>query len=97
MPCCWLFIVHASWGVYEARAFWSTYGLCFVEISLAGMLLYLARNHETWRGDLVFVVHYLFWILVIGERSGPIGVASVVFSAVFPCSGIAWIHAAENR
>jgi hypothetical protein len=47
------------------------------------MLLYLARNQETWRGDLVFVVHYLFWILVIGARSGPIGVASVVFPPFF--------------
>ncbi len=93
VPGCWLYIVHATWSIYDHGTFWGTYGYVFVvEIAVVSGILYLVRNQPIWRGTLIFVLHYVFWVLVMGERSGPTTNIALVLSIVFPCSGLAWLR-----
>jgi len=96
VPISWLYIVYASWSIYDPGTFWGTYGYISVaEIAVAGGLLYFVRNQAIWRGSLVFALHYVFWVLVIGDlgvRSGPATSIATVLFPVFPCSGFAWLR-----
>ncbi len=93
VPVCWLYIVHATWNTYDGGTFWGTYGYVSVlELAVAGGLLCLVRNQAIWLGSFVFVLHYTFWVLVMGKRSFMPVLASGPLSLVFLCAGIAWLR-----
>lgn len=97
VPGCWLYIVHATWGVYDSGTFWDSYGcVSALEIILASGLLYLVRSQSAWWSAFVFGLHFIFWVLVIGTRDygnfiAPI-LVSMPLSLVFLLSGIAWLR-----
>lgn len=94
VPSCWLYIVKVTGvGLAEPQTFWKGYGAVFlIETATIGGILYLVRKGPIWLGALVFVFHYIFWVLVIGVRSGPVTITAMVLSLVFPCSGFAWLR-----
>jgi hypothetical protein len=92
VPAFWLYIVHATWSVYDPGTFWRTYGYVSVlEIAATGGILYLVRRGAVRWGILAFALHYIFWVFVMGQRSGVPVVLSIPLSLVFPCSGFAWL------
>jgi hypothetical protein len=92
VPACWLYIVQATWSIYDTGTVWGNYGYMFVlEIAVVGVALYFARGRAPLWGILAFLLHYIFWVFVIGRRSGPSTFGSILISVVFPCSGIAWL------
>lgn len=97
VPGCWLYIVRATWPAFEAGSFWGTYGyISVLEMAVASGLVYLVRKQATWRGTLVFALHFVFWlvlVLVVGHGNflAPIAV-SIPLSLVFPCSGFVWLR-----
>jgi hypothetical protein len=97
VPGCWLYIVHATWSIYDPGTFWGTYGyISVLEIAVAGGVLYLVRGGAVGWGILAFALHYIFWVLVIGERSAAPVLVSIPLSLVFPCSGLAWFFYARQ-
>lgn len=92
VPACWLYIVHATWSVYDPGTFWGTYGAVFaLEVAISSGLLYFVRNQAIWRGTLIFALHYIFLVIVMGQRSGVPVVVAMPLSLVVPCSGFAWL------
>jgi hypothetical protein len=93
VPGCWLYIVHATWGVYDQGTFWQSYGfVSALEIAAVGLLLYFVRRRSMRWSILAFALHYIFWIVAMGGRSGVPVVVSIPLSLVFPCSGVAWMR-----
>lgn len=96
VPACWLYIVHATWSIYEPISF-ATYGsVSVLEIAVAGGLLYVLRNEPIGYGGTVCVFHYIFWmILMLGPMlNSPVGLP---LSLVFPWSEIAWLRFARMQ
>lgn len=94
VPSCWLYIVKVTGaGLVEPQTFWKSYGAVFlIETATIGGILYLVRKGPVWAGTIVFIFHYIFWVFVMGGRSGPVTTTAMVFSLVFPCSGFAWLR-----
>jgi hypothetical protein len=94
VPGLWLYIVHATWQPSETDTFWGTYGYIFIfETALAGVFIF-PRNQAVWRSSIVFVAHYIFWIVFVireGNVIAPI-VMSIPLSLVFPFAGYAWLR-----
>ena len=96
VPCCWLYIVHATWGFRDSLSFAGYGTTCFLELVIAGGLIYFFRDRALWYGTVVFTLHYAVWIVVIGERDygtfiAPV-LASLPLSIVFPLSGFVWLR-----
>lgn len=97
LPGCWLYIVYVTWGLDDPLPFWDTYGsISVLEIAIAAGFLYLVRDQAIWCGILVFSLHYIFWVLVIGGRDYGAFIApvtmSIPLSVVFPISGFVWLR-----
>jgi hypothetical protein len=93
VPGCWLYITHATWSVYDPGILSTAYGSAFaLEVAIAGGILYLVRHQAIWCGTLVFALHYIFWVLLMGVRSSAPVIVSIPLSVVFPCAGFAWLR-----
>lgn len=92
VPVSWLYIVHATWSIYEPKSFGLSYGYAAVlELIVVGALVYLVRNQPIWWGAIVFAIHYISWMLMmLRHLSFPL--VGVPLSLVFPASGIAWLR-----
>ena len=95
VPACWLYIVHATWSIYEPTSFALTYGYASIlEIIVLGVLLYIVRNQPIGYGGTICVLHYVFWMLLMLRHSfSPL--VGVLLSFVFPWSCIAWLRMAR--
>jgi hypothetical protein len=97
VPCCWLYIVHATWGFRDSFLSFEGYGsTCLSELVIAAGLVYFFRDRALWYGTVAFTLHYAVWIVVIGERDhgnfiAPV-LASLPLSIVFPLSGFVWLR-----
>jgi hypothetical protein len=66
VPACWLYIVHATWSIYEPKTFVDSYGLASIlELTIVSVLVYFVRNQPIRRGAIVFGLHYIFWMLLM--------------------------------
>lgn len=97
VPCCWLYIVHATWGLQYSFLSFARYGTtCLSELVIAAGLLYLFWDRALWLSTVVFIVHYAVWIVIIGERDNGTfiapALASLPLSIVFPLSGFVWLR-----
>jgi hypothetical protein len=92
VPACWLYIVHATWSIYEPTSFAFAYGYASVlEIIVVGVLLYIVRNQPIGYGGTVCVLHYIFWmVLTLRHLFSPM--VGLPLSFVFPWSEIAWLR-----
>jgi hypothetical protein len=99
VPGCWFYMIEITRPGPELRqSFWPTCGAFFaLEMTAAVVLVYLFRKRSLWWGTLIFVVHYLVWVCVMGAISGPPNFGSVVLSPIFPLSGIVWFRYARLR
>src|ERR1039458_1408873 len=92
VPSFWLYIVHATWSIYDKGSFWRTYGfVSALELTSVGLILYLIRKWAVSWSIFAFALHYIFWVIVMGQRSGVPALASIPLSLVFPCSGFVWL------
>lgn len=92
VPLCWLYIVKATGvGLAGPQTFWKIYGILFGwESAVVGCLLYLLRTRTVWLGALTFILHFVFWVIVIAEHTGPPAIVSIPLLLIFPVSGIVW-------
>src|SRR6476646_4315094 len=64
VPACWLYIVHATWSIYEPTSFALAYGYAsLLEVIVVGILLYILRNQPIGYGRTLCVLHYVFWMI----------------------------------
>jgi hypothetical protein len=94
VPAGWLCLMHATWTISDTGTVWDNYGYAFVlETALAFVFLYFARERKPIWGILTFILHYIFWcvVIVVGRRSGISTSSSILLSVTFPWSGIAWL------
>jgi hypothetical protein len=97
VPAAWLYIVHATWSVYEPTSFALAYGYNSVAEFLAlGALLYMVRNQPITYGGTVCVFHYIFWMLFM-LRASFTPLVGLPLSFVFPWSCIAWLRFARMQ
>jgi hypothetical protein len=95
--CCWLYIVHATWRPQDSFLSFALYATPRLsELIIAAALLYLVRDLAPWCGAIVFTLHYIVWIVVVGERDhgnfiAPV-LASLPLSTIVPLSGFAWLR-----
>jgi len=96
VPATWLYIVRATWSIYEPTSFGNAYGSASVlEIIVVGILLYIFRNQPIGYGRTLCVLHYVFWMVLMG-RHGFSEFVGLPLSFVFPWSCIAWLRIARK-
>jgi hypothetical protein len=95
VPSCWLYIVHATWSIYEPKPFGETYGLASaVEFIAVGVLVYIVRRQPVWHGAIVFGLHYVFWmLLMLRHMFSPL--MGLALSLAFPASNLIWLLHAQ--
>lgn len=96
VPACWLYIVRATWSIYEPTSFSVAYGYAsLLEITFVGGLLYILRKEPFWCSATVCVLHYIFWMLLM-LRHLSLPLAGLPLSLVVPWSEIAWLRLAQD-
>jgi hypothetical protein len=96
VPAAWLYIVHATWSIYEPTSFALAYGYAsLIEVSVASGVLYIVRNEPIGYGRTACVLHYVFW-MVLMLRHLFTALVGLPLSLVFPWSCIAWLRIARK-
>ena len=95
VPACWLYIIHATWGIYEPTSFALAYGYSsLLEITVAGGLLYLVRNQPIRYCGTVCVLHYIFWMTLMFKHFLYDSLVGLPLSLLFLWSETAWLRVA---
>lgn len=96
VPACWLYIVHATWSIYEPTSFAVAYAYDSVlEIIVVGVLLYIFRNRPIGYGRTICVLHYVFWMVFMLRHSFS-ELVGLPLSFALPWSCIAWLRIARK-